>query len=151
MTERLYFAYGSNMDEAQMAFRCPNSVRLGTGRLDGFRFLINERGVASIEDRKGSIVHGLLWNISESDGKHLDRYEGVKTGLYFKRTVPVTAQDNRFVEALTYVASSNKSGTPRTGYLEKIIHSAVNLGFPPPYVEELNSWSFSDATDVQST
>src|SRR5262249_10546694 len=33
----LYAAYGSNMDPAQMALRCPHSPQRGTGWLEGWR------------------------------------------------------------------------------------------------------------------
>src|SRR5215831_19363784 len=33
----LYAAYGSNMDPAQMALRCPHSPQVGVGWLDGWR------------------------------------------------------------------------------------------------------------------
>lgn len=46
---RLYFAYGSNMDEAaQMAERCPGAEVIGLATLPGYRFVINQRGVATL-------------------------------------------------------------------------------------------------------
>jgi hypothetical protein len=38
---RYYFAYGSNMDEKQMASRCPGSQLVGRARLLAHSFLIN--------------------------------------------------------------------------------------------------------------
>lgn len=43
---KLYFAYGSNMDESQMAHRCPTAKPAGKARLDVYRFIINDRGMA---------------------------------------------------------------------------------------------------------
>lgn len=36
---KLYIAYGSNMDEKQMAGRCPTARLLGTSELEGYRLL----------------------------------------------------------------------------------------------------------------
>ena len=33
---KLYFAYGSNMNDEQMAFRCPDAEAVGTVRLEGY-------------------------------------------------------------------------------------------------------------------
>ena len=43
----LCFAYGSNMDRAAMAVRCPASTPLGTARLARHRFIVTREGYAS--------------------------------------------------------------------------------------------------------
>ena len=148
MTRRLYFAYGSNMDEAQMAFRCPESELAGSATLTGYKFLINERGVASIVDEAGHSVTGLLWRISRADEKRLDSFEGVASGHYAKRVASVRQDDGTTADALMYVASSNKPGTPRPGYMEKIVQAARDHKHPAPSIEELKSWLL---TSRQST
>jgi gamma-glutamylcyclotransferase (GGCT)/AIG2-like uncharacterized protein YtfP len=145
MAKRLYFAYGSNLNEAQMALRCPDSKTVGIAKLENHRFLINDRGVASIAESQDKVVYGLLWSISESDERQLDRYEGVRKGYYRKSTVSVRPQVNQTEDALVYIASSNEHGKPRPGYMEKIIRAAVGLGFPTQNLEELNSWLVTDA------
>lgn len=145
MAKRLYFAYGSNMNEAQMALRCPDSKIVGIARLENYRFLINERGVASIAESQGKVVYGLLWSISESDEKQLDRYEGVGKGFYRKSTLSVAVQENQAVDALVYVASSNEPGKPRPGYMERILRGATSHNIPIANIEELKSWLETDA------
>ena len=53
MAERLYFAYGSNINLEQMAVRCPAAQVVGPAVLDGYELLFrgNRRGtgVATIE------------------------------------------------------------------------------------------------------
>ncbi|KAB8300284.1 hypothetical protein EYC80_000484 [Monilinia laxa] len=44
----LYFAYGSNLSLTQMKSRCPNSTYYGLGLLQGYIWIINERGYANI-------------------------------------------------------------------------------------------------------
>ena len=52
LEKKLYFAYGSNMDLNQMAFRCPDAQALETVRLEGYRLAFRSnggnRGVATI-------------------------------------------------------------------------------------------------------
>ena len=45
---RCYFAYGSNMDADQMGRRCSAAAIIGTASLEGYRFIINSRGVATV-------------------------------------------------------------------------------------------------------
>lgn len=148
MAQRFYFAYGSNMNEAQMLLRCPDAAAVGIARLSDHRFLINERGVASIAECGGRVVCGLLWDISESDERNLDLYEGVAKGFYRKSEVVVALQQGQTVNGLVYVASSNKEGKPRPGYMEKIIRAAVGLRLPTQNLEELNSWLVTDAQNA---
>jgi len=148
MAKRLYFAYGSNMIETQMAFRCRDATTLGVARLCKHRFIINARGVASITQTQGAVVYGLLWKISEADEKQLDRYEGVGTGHYLKSVLPVAVDENETVDALVYVASSDEHGKPRPGYMENVFRAAKDLGFPTQVLEELKTWL---KTEAQST
>ena len=39
----LNFAYGSNMWDAQMAKRCPQSKKIGVARLRGYRWIVSVR------------------------------------------------------------------------------------------------------------
>ncbi|HWW94305.1 MAG TPA: gamma-glutamylcyclotransferase family protein [Vicinamibacteria bacterium] len=140
-TRRLYFAYGSNMDSRQMSERCRQAVPAGLGTLPDHRFIINQRGVASVVPRPGARVPGLLWSLTVQDEEVLDRYEGVPKGLYRKvlHSIerPSRAAPSR---ALVYVASDQKAGTPREGYLEQVLAAAQALGLPAEYIAELETW-----------
>lgn len=138
---RLYFAYGSNLDEDQMAERCLTADKTGLAQLKGYRFVINKRGVASILESPGDMVEGMLWSVSAQDEMILDLYEGVATGHYVKKNVLVEDLDSgEIVEALVYIATESELGTPRPGYLEKIIRAAEKHGFTEPYLRELRTW-----------
>ena len=69
---RCYFAYGSNMDVEQMRVRCPGSQILGTARLDGYRFRINRRGVATVVAEEGAVAWGVVWDLTREDERTLD-------------------------------------------------------------------------------
>jgi gamma-glutamylcyclotransferase (GGCT)/AIG2-like uncharacterized protein YtfP len=72
-----YFAYGSNLNAAQMAQRCPDALDPLPATLADHDWLINERGVATVEPADGAEVHGVLWQVSDSDLDVLDSAEGV--------------------------------------------------------------------------
>lgn len=143
MTEkntRYYFAYGSNMDQAQMNQRCPGAILVGTAKLWGYRFIINARGVATVVSKASSEVYGILWTITEADEKSLDKYEGITWGTYKKMVVDVKMATEKSAMALTYVASDSTLGSPRANYLEKIVAAAEEHRLPTKYVEELRLW-----------
>ena len=94
--EKLYFAYGSNMNLNQMAFRCPDAEVVESVRLEGYRLAFRTNGggngVATILPEEGSYVDGVLWRISERDEQHLDRgwqhtvrFTGMETATGMKR------------------------------------------------------------------
>ncbi|KAM0430026.1 hypothetical protein ACHAPT_006032 [Fusarium lateritium] len=93
--DMLYFAYGSNLHLAQMAKRCPASIFKGTGTLSGYRWQINERGVANVVPADDSSVEGLVYLVNPRDVRALDRSEGVARGLYQKHLLTVALQPHR--------------------------------------------------------
>jgi hypothetical protein len=132
----LYFAYGSNMDEAAMRRRCPSSRALGPARLMRHRFFIMAHGYASIIRDPALCVYGLLWDLASRDVAALDRYENVAAGLYSKMVQPVLA-DGGARRALVYVGVSTRPGPPKPGYLEAVIAAAAAAGLPASYVASL--------------
>ncbi len=142
---RCYFAYGSNMDVEQMRVRCPASQVIGTARLDGYRFRINRRGVATVVAEAGAVVWGVIWDLTREDERTLDGYEGVPSGLYSKEEIRVDALRcldlSDGIRALTYVAADSRSGVARAGYVERVIEAALHHGLPQEYAEELCRWT----------
>lgn len=138
---KLYFAYGSNMDECQMRERCPTAKLIGKARLAGYKFIINNRGVASVIENDGSYVEGLLWSVFSEDEEKLDRCEGVEFDYYRKREITVeNISTGARPVAMVYIASEDTSGVPRSGYLEKIIKAANKFEFAANYRAELAEW-----------
>ena len=136
----LYFAYGSNMDLAQMSDRCERSATIGVATLPSHRFIINTRGVATVVPDPASAVRGLLWRITGDDERALDRYEGVAKGLYRKESMEVIGPDGTKVGALLYVATDSTPGSAKPGYMEKIVAAAEACGLPKAYVDQLRPW-----------
>ena len=76
----MYFAYGSNINLDQMAYRCPAAQVVGPVVLEGYELLFrgnaSGNGVATIKPKEGQQVHGLLWRITPGCERSLDLYEG---------------------------------------------------------------------------
>ncbi len=137
---RLYFAYGSNMNEDQMSARCPKSKALAIGSLSKHKFLINSRGVATVVPNENHAVLGIIWLLSPGDEDSLDYYEGLKKKLYYKKSIIVRVLNDEF-PALIYMANNVVSGVPRQGYLETVIEGAQRFNASQEWVQELRSWS----------
>ena len=77
---KLYFADGSNLNHEQMHIRCKDSRYIKSAFLEGYKLSFcaasRDYGVANIVKKKGSKVPGGIWEISESDERELDVYEG---------------------------------------------------------------------------
>ena len=131
-----YFSYGSNMDAREMRQRCPGAALQGIAVLPDHRLMITADGFATIVPDRGRRVMGALWQLTESDERALDDYEDIASGFYRRDFIVIEAQGG-VVRTLVYVASSDRPGKPRPGYLELILSAARALGLPPDYVAEL--------------
>jgi len=108
-----YFAYGSNMSEKRMIDRglTPSGKQIGI--LNNYKFLINkksfknpDKGFANIQISDGDVVEGILYEVSESDIKKLDRFEGYPKH-YSRKTLMIQTQNKEFVSAIVYIAQPN--------------------------------------------
>jgi len=133
-----YFAYGSNLDVTQMTRRCPDATHPRRATLADHDWLINERGVATVEPLPGAAVHGVLWQVSDRDLTVLDSAEGVP--VRYRRDRMTVDTDDGPAEAWVYVDPRVEPGAPRPGYLERIIDGATHHGLPTRWVEYLHRW-----------
>lgn len=155
MKGKIYIAYGSNMDEEQMAFRCPDAQLLGTGLLEGWRLMFkgSKTGAyATIEREKGQTVPVLLWRISAADEARLDRYEGFPT-FYYKRTIQAVKTDehgNRtgLTRGMAYIMhEERKLGTPSGLYLDILFEAYQKFGFDENILGDAYEYSQPEEND----
>jgi len=138
MVRHWYFAYGSNLCVHQMARRCPGASEPRPATLADHDWLINERGVATVEPFAGSRVHGVLWSLSDQDLATLDSAEGVPVRYRRDRLTVHTADGPS--SAWVYIDHRTETGPPRPGYLERIIDGALHHGLPQRWVDFLRRW-----------
>jgi cation transport regulator ChaC len=136
----LHFAYGSNMDRAAMARRCPGATCLGRAILDDHRFLVTTDGYASVLRAPGEQVHGVLWRLTPRDLAALNAYENLESGLYSRVMMPVRSEE-RHISALVYLGRARSEGRPRPGYMEAVTDAARTAGLPLAYIQQLQRWS----------
>lgn len=119
---KLYVAYGSNLNLAQMAYRCPSASIYGVGRLNNWELVYRGNMVnshATITRKQHAYVPVLLWNIEPEDEKRLDIYEGYPR-YYYKQNVMVEV-DGCKKRAMVYIMDSkNRPGKPSATYIETI-------------------------------
>ena len=138
----LYAAYGSNMDPAQMAERCPHSPQVGVGWLEGWRLTFGgedigwEGALATLVEEDGHKVFIVLYEVSPADEDALDRWDAATLGYYSKIKVRVSTADGEVVPWL-YVLNDYEGGLPSARYLGIMADAAEAAGAPEDYVTAL--------------
>lgn len=132
----LYFAYGSNLWRDQMRARCPDATLVGMGCLLGFRWIITQRGYASIVASPGDVVYGCVYDISLTDEESLDRYEGVAEGRYYKEKVLVDVAGSQEC-CMTYIDNTVMHGLPADEYVTRINAGLHDTELPAEYVAQV--------------
>src|SRR6201998_889583 len=133
-----YFAYGSNLSVEQMALRCPDATNPRPATLADHDWLINQRGVATVERFAGTHVHGVVWDLSDRDLTTLDSAEGLPQRSRRDR-FPVRTPDGPS-DAWVYIDHRVETGAPRPGYLEMIIDGAIHHRLPSGWIDFLRRW-----------
>ena len=138
MKEKLYIAYGSNLDRGQMARRCPTAEVVCSGMLYGHELLFRGSqfgAVATVEPKPGACVPVLVWKIKPSDERALDLYEGYPH-LYRKENLSVT-MDGRERDIMAYVMTGEREyGVPARSYYETIARGYADAGFDTGVLNE---------------
>lgn len=138
----LYFAYGSNMNHARMAERCPGSRFVDAAALEGHKFVYDGNShtlfgtVANIVQRsKDDVVWGGLFEITEAHLAALDEYEEYPD-VYRRKDVAVITMEGDLVSAMTYYKMPEEPSEPSDEYREIVSRGAADCGLPARYVRD---------------
>ncbi len=137
----LYFAFASNMNQAQMKRWCPASRFLKTVILEGFRFVYDgfsvtwDGAVGDIVRSEAERVWGALYEITERDRLTLDAFEGYPRS-YDHREVEVKDGDRNVYRAMTYLRTGRALGKPHPDYEKIVIDGARECGLPEEYIDK---------------
>jgi len=151
----LYFAYGSNLWLRQMSKRCPESRFVGIAKLHGWRFIINQRGFATIVRSKNDHVWAMVYDLTAKDEATLDINEGVPFSYVKKylevtlweaniaddagESIPPGSSTGRTISSLIYVDERSEEGPPKKEYIYRVgmgIEDAIANGVPVEYFEK---------------
>ena len=114
----LYFSYGMNTNQAEMAFRCPGATSLGHARL--IDHVVRFATHADVVKCRGSFVDGVLWEINTRHLTALDALEGFP--CYYNRRALRVAFEGRTVLAETYyMQPGHLDEPPSRGYFATVL------------------------------
>lgn len=135
---KLYLAYGSNLNLEQMSYRCPTARVVGATTIKDYALLFrgqNGGAVATIEPIKGSEVPCLVWEITPTDEMALDRYEGYPF-LYRKEIVKVKL-GRKTVEVMVYIMNEGKPlNAPSCYYYSTILQGYKSADFDISFLKQ---------------
>jgi hypothetical protein len=142
---KYYIAYGSNLNVKAMAQRCPDAKPVCSLILVGCRLVF--RGVADLEhDMEGRAAVG-IWNISESDERKLDGYEGYPN-FYQKYDIPLT----KTVKALCYLMVDRDGVMPPSAYYASVLRDGYrNFGLDPKFLDDAVTFAYTDKSPSEQT
>lgn len=139
MANRIYIAYGSNLNIQQMLARCPDARVIGASAIEGYGLLFKGSKSGSyltIEPQEGASVPVAAWQVTEADEKALDRYEGFPSFYYKKElTLPIKGIKSgkaRRRRGFVYIMREDRlPGLPSESYVETCIEGYRAFGFDP--------------------
>lgn len=119
---KLYIAYGSNLNLAQMASRCPSAAIYAKGILNNWELVYRgskTNSHATIIRKPKSTVPVLVWEIQPDDENRLDIYEGYPH-YYYKKDIMVYVEGKK-KKAMVYIMDEkHPPGKPSRRYIETI-------------------------------
>jgi len=147
---RYYIAYGSNLYKTQMQERCPEAKEFGKMMLKDFKLVYrksNSGYYLSIDKKIGSMVPVVIYIVSESDEKSLDRYEGYPK-WYSKENInltltPFNSNKEVTVNAFYYYLDSRtcEVGIPKSEYVERCKKGYKDFELEEKYLDEAYEYS----------
>ena len=146
----LYFAYGSNLNPAQMSERCPGHRVVGRASLEGYTLRFRGYGrdwagaVGTVEPQAGSQVWGVVFELTPGHYTTLDEYEGYDgpgkaSNLYDRVEVIVRLESGEEARCLTYVIRPHAEGLPSRAYRDAIVTGLRHHGLPADYIAALQA------------
>ena len=142
MSKRYYIAYGSNLNISQMRMRCPGARIIGTSVIEDYQLLFKGSKTGSyltIEPMKGADVPVVIWEVTETDEKALDRYEGYPNFYYKKEmNLDITGIKTKKVRrryAFVYIMHEERElGIPSGFYVKTCLDGYRAFGFDEKYL-----------------
>ena len=140
--KRYYLAYGSNLNIAQMQFRCPDATVAGTAVIPDYELLFKGSltgAYLTIEPKQGAHVPVGVWEVSLADELRLDRYEGFPS-FYYKKEIRIPVVDirtgkTRQHDAFVYIMHEDrKLGVPTDMYVRTCIEGYRDFGFDTAFL-----------------
>jgi len=118
--QKLYIAYGSNLNILQMRYRCPDAKPYASGLINGWKLVFRGSKTGSycsiIKSPDDAVPVG-IWEISEKDEKNLDLYEGYPR-FYSKKYVTLRTITGEKHAMIYIINKTARPGVPSKRYIE---------------------------------
>lgn len=150
----LHFAYGSNMDWAQIRTRCPSAQFLCRAKLPKYRLAFTRQsinrgcGVADILPDENKDVWGVVYQLARVEMEQLDRSEGFRLGRPDEENAYTREESQVFEDgdAERPIGVSLYRGHPQPNpplpsreYKTLIVNVARHWELPADYIRELEN------------
>ena len=153
--KRYYLAYGSNLNNAQMSNRCPNSVRVGVAKIKDYRLMFKgsySGNYLTIEEAAGYTVPVGVFLVDANDELRLDRYEGFPN-YYYKKQMKVELHgdkgDSQLIDAFVYIMHEDRElGVPTDNYVAAVKKGYLEFDFDISFIDEAINYSSSHHDDI---
>lgn len=122
--KHIYFAYGSNLNKAQMKLRCPNAELVDTGIIKDYRLIFRRVADIMYDPYCDEHVEIGIWKITDQCLEALDVYEGYPS-LYRRETLEAESNSGWGTwQGITYLMNSNSYALPSPDY-----YGAIEQGY----------------------
>lgn len=145
--KNFYFAYGSNLKDAECRSTAREAQAYGVAFLPGFRLSFTKHSVkrqgdaANIRRDATSMVWGYVYRVTDEDRQKLNKREGgyEETPATVYLLAPNSEDDPTSLTAFTFAAPEDcpQLCGPPAGYLDIIIQGAEERKLPPEYQQIL--------------
>ena len=117
---QFYLAYGANLNRAEMAFRCPQAVPVGSVELEDWQLEFCSH--ATVQQHAHGRLQAGIWAISDACETNLDRFEGWPV-YYRKQVITVRGEPT-----MMYIMNHPLPQTPTAGYLKCLAQGYADWG-----------------------
>ena len=157
----LYFAFGSNMDIAQMMERCPATRIVGPAELRDHELAFphysgaRRCAVAGYRPAPGKSVWGVVYDARDDELLYLDTFEGFRFGRpradnAYNRVEIEVLGNGAPLACMTYEATAHEApGFTSRHYLGQLVAGARHHGLPADYVAFLEGFPVLDPLDSE--
>ena len=135
-----HFAYGSNLKLEQMKKRCPESRKVGSSVLYGYKLLFRKHdncsdGRLTIEKEKDKTIPIGIFEMPENNKISLDSREGVHNNCYKVEWLECDFNGST-IKGFAYIMENPKKAKPTQEYIDKAKRGYKDFGFDECYLEE---------------
>jgi len=137
---RHVFAFDLLMREDRIREYCPSARLVTAARLLSRQWIVNQDGVATIMPRRGAVVHGVVWRITEREQADIETHLGVP-GAVDRFGALARGPQEEMIATELYASGKHRFGVADTLDIPQLIIIGRELGFPEAYIGELATWA----------